>query len=102
MLRILREQPHAFEYFQFIRAFLLHVPAPEAGQWPDWRLGEPFRVGAHVSLAFPASDIQSVEWFASAPAGIKVNFFGLLGPSCVLPLYYTELAANCAARGTTR
>jgi type VI secretion system protein ImpH len=54
------------------------------------------RFSAHVSFPFPASQIQRIDWPATpgdAPVMV-INFMGLVGPSGVLPLYYTELVVE--------
>jgi type VI secretion system protein ImpH len=52
------------------------------------------RIGAHQSLGFPASDVQSLDATTAAgpveKAKMLINCFGLTGPSGVLPLAYTE------------
>jgi len=51
------------------------------------------RFAAHVTLTFPASEIQSVSVTEeeNAQPKVTVNFLGLTGPSGVLPRHYTEL-----------
>lgn len=52
------------------------------------------RIGAHPSLAFPASQIEALVWDEVSPPRMTVNFMGLIGPLGVLPNYYTELVAG--------
>jgi type VI secretion system protein ImpH len=54
------------------------------------------RFGARPWLSFPASEVHALAPPADAgePARMTVNFFGLTGPSGVLPYEYTLLAAE--------
>jgi type VI secretion system protein ImpH len=90
----LREEPYAFDFFQAVRLL--------EGLFPDRkRVGrfvnpqeEVAHFGAHASLAFPASEIQSLEWNEGEPNKMTVNFMGLIGPLGILPQWYTELIAE--------
>jgi type VI secretion system protein ImpH len=87
----LRRKPYTFDFFQAIR--LLEKFRPErkpVGKFvhPDAEIAH-FR--AHPSLAFPASQIQNLEWSEDGPARMLVNFMGLIGPEGVLPNPYTSL-----------
>ena len=87
----LREEPHCIRFFQAVR--LLERLFPE--RKPVGRFVNPSEeiahFGAHPSLAFPASEIQSLEWQEDRPHNITVNFFGLMGPLGALPHWYTGL-----------
>jgi type VI secretion system protein ImpH len=87
----LRREPYTFDFFQAIR--LLEKFRPErkpVGKFvhPEAEIAH-FR--AHPSLAFPASQIQNLEWSEDGPARMLVNFMGLIGPEGVLPNPYTSL-----------
>jgi type VI secretion system protein ImpH len=87
----LRQEPFSFDFFQAVR--LLERLLPErmgVGQFahPDTEVA---RFGAHASLAFPASQIQAIEWPEKERAQLTVNFMGLTGPLGVLPNPYTSL-----------
>ena len=87
----LRREPYSFDFFQAIR--LLEKFRPErkpVGQFvhPEAEIAH-FR--AHPSLAFPASQIQELEWPGDGPVRMLVNFMGLIGPEGVLPNPYTSL-----------
>ena len=89
----LRQEPFRFDFFQAVR--LLEKLFPE--RTPVGRFSHPARevarFGVHNSLAFPASQIQSMEWPEEedgAPS-MTVNFMGLTGPEGTLPNPYTSL-----------
>jgi type VI secretion system protein ImpH len=87
----LRREPYTFDFFQAVR--LLEKFRPErkpVGKFvhPESEIAH-FR--AHPSLAFPASQIQDLEWSEDGPARMLVNFMGLIGPEGVLPNPYTSL-----------
>ncbi len=97
------ENPHAYEFFQAIRilARRLDLRDSDAGLRFDTR-NEPVRVGAHTSLSFPASDIQSVAVPADGGVPeIRINMLGLTGVAGVLPQYYTQLLIEQRAAGET-
>jgi type VI secretion system protein ImpH len=87
----LRLEPFRFEFFQAL--CLLERLLPE--QTPVGRFAHPAKeiahFGAHASLAFPASQIQAMDWPENGPARMTVNFMGLTGPLGVLPNPYTAL-----------
>ena len=89
ILSRLREEPFAFEFFQAMRLLerLLGDRLPVGG------FGHPSaevaRLGAHPSLSFPASQIQSLEWDDDRAPFLRVNFMGLTGPQGPLPQWYT-------------
>ncbi len=87
----LRREPYTFDFFQAVR--LLEKFRPErkpVGNFvhPESEIAH-FR--AHPSLAFPASQIQDLEWSEDGPVRMLVNFMGLIGPEGVLPNPYTSL-----------
>jgi type VI secretion system protein ImpH len=86
----MREHPGRFEFFQAVRLLLrlFNQPAAPGGFTPAAR--EVLRFRAHNSLAFPPSQIDSIDWDGDVPAMV-VNFMGLTGPMGVLPHVYTEL-----------
>ncbi len=89
--RLLREVPFEFRFFQLVR--LLERLYPDRS--PVGRYVSPSkevaRFSAHISMPFPASEIQRIEWPAGGPPTIVVNFMGLTGPLGAMPIYYTEL-----------
>jgi type VI secretion system protein ImpH len=87
----LRLEPYRFEFFQAVR--LLERFFPErtpVGQYSHPG-NEVAHFGAHASLAFPASQIQAMDWPEHGPPRVTVNFMGLTGPEGVLPNPYTTL-----------
>ena len=86
----MEEEGFTFEFFQAIR--LLERLAPDrapVGQYAPPK-SEVARFKVNQQLAFPASEIQRIEFKESGQAEVTVNFMGLTGPQGVLPLYYTE------------
>jgi len=94
--RLLREEPCSFEFFQAVT--LLQRLRPD--RQPVGRFSNPedeaVHFGAHNRLAFPASQIQGIEWPEDGPPRMTVNFMGLTGPMGVLPHTYTELILDRA------
>lgn len=90
----LREDPCSFEFFQAVT--LLQRLRPDrqpAGRFTNPE-DEAVRFGANPSLAFPASQIQELDWSENEPARMQVNFMGLTGPMGILPYCYSELMAE--------
>lgn len=85
----LLNEPYRFEFFQAIR--LLERMMPD--RKPLGRFTHPSeevaRVGAFPSLAFPASEIQSIDWPDDKPPSLAVNFMSTTGVQGALPHYYT-------------
>jgi len=92
VLARLRQEPFAFHFFQAVR--LLERAMPERAA--VGRFAEPATEVArflhHPSLAFPASEIQSLDWNGRSAARMTINIIGLIGPLGVLPVHYTEFA----------
>lgn len=89
---LLFSEPNSFDFFQAVR--VLQRLAPDRAAVGDFALPrqEAVRFGVNASLAFPASAIQTLA--PGAPAAMKINFMGLIGPLGLLPNYYTELVAD--------
>lgn len=90
----LLDKPTAFGFFQAVH--LLEKLRPEregVGRFVD-PTEEVVRFAVHRSIAFPASEIQTLRLSADGPARMRVNFMGLIGPTGVLPHHYTLLAAD--------
>ncbi len=87
---ILREDSCSFEFFQAVTLLQrLRQERQPVGRFsnPD---DEAVRFCANSALAFPASQIQRIEWPESGPPRMTVNFMGLTGPFGVLPYCYSE------------
>lgn len=91
LTELLAREPYQFEFFQAVR--LLERFSPD--RKPVGRFVKPStevaRFGAHPSLNFPASQIQSIQQRPGQPPFVEVNFMGLTGPLGLLPHAYTEL-----------
>lgn len=98
----LRAQPWSYDFFQAVRLLgMLQRDREPVGEFAH-PSREITRFGVHQSLAFPASQIQSLEWQDRDAPLLRVNFMGLTGPLGVLPLPYTELILErLRARDTT-
>lgn len=94
VLELLREAPFQFGFFQAVRLLERAMP----GRAPVGHFGDPVsesvRFLQNPSLAFPASEIQHLDWPAAQAARMTINFLGLVGPLGILPLHYTELAID--------
>jgi type VI secretion system protein ImpH len=92
VLARLRQEPFEFHFFQAVRLLERAMPERAAvGHFAD-PASEAVRFLHHPSLAFPASEIQSLDWSGRRAARMMVNMIGLIGPLGVLPVHYTEFA----------
>lgn len=86
-------EPYKFNVFQAVR--LLEMMDREESVGRSRQIAhDSVRFAVHQSPVFPASAIQTLEPGRSdirKPPRMTVNFFGLTGPSGVLPEHYTEL-----------
>jgi len=87
----LRREPFRFDFFQAVRLLerLFPVRTPVGKFTPP--ANEVAHFGAHASMAFPASQIQAMDWPEDGPVRMTLNFMGLTGPEGVLPNPYTAL-----------
>jgi type VI secretion system protein ImpH len=106
-LEELLNEPWRFEFPQAVRVLLRNSEHGKTTLSADRRFDvaqEPVRIGAHQSLGFPASDIQSlvlqpiIETDPVQRWKMLLNSFGLTGPSGVLPLAYTEFLIDRAGK----
>lgn len=86
-LERLLAQPGRFGFFQAVK--LLYSSHGFDGRGSGARPG-PLRFTTPASLAFPPSELHSIEQ-GDSNTRLCVNFLGLTGPSGVLPRHYTEL-----------
>ena len=89
--RPLSARPWDFSFFQAVRLVQRLSGASESIGSFVHPAREPLRLGTHPSLSFPASEIQSLLESPGRSPKMLVNFFGLDGPSGVLPTRYIEL-----------
>ncbi len=96
----LLSEGYRFNFFQAVRLLELwesksapvgHDSAPHL---------EVVRFGAHPSVEFPASQIFDIEPREDSdhPTKMTVTFFGMFGPIGALPLHYTEMILERAAK----
>ncbi len=88
--RLLVDEPYRFAFFQAVRLIQRLAPGPARLGGYGSPSGEAVRFRAHQSLAFPASEIQSLAFPPERPPEMTVNFMGLTGPEGVLPILYTD------------
>ena len=87
----LRREPFFFDFFQAVRLLERFLPErTSVGQFAHPNT-EVARFTVHPSLAFPASQIQAMDYPEDGPTNMMVNFMGLTGPQGVLPNPYTSL-----------
>lgn len=92
----LDRDPPEFDFLQAVRLLDRIYPGRASpGRFVD-PSSEVVRFGVPPTLAFPASAIQALRLpeEPGAPVRMQVNFFGLTGPSGVLPHEYTLLAGD--------
>lgn len=88
----LLEKAHAFSFFQVMRLLPFfdgpnaRIKAAQSGETGN------VRIRPKLSLAFPPSDVDSIEEFDEEEPRFLVTatFLGLYGPSSPLPTFYTE------------
>jgi type VI secretion system protein ImpH len=88
----LRDDAPSFEFFQAVSLLQrLHPERHQVGEFSHPQ-SEVVHFRVNNELAFPASQIQQLQWSdTTEQAEMMVNFMGLTGPSGVLPYFYTEL-----------
>ena len=86
-------EPWSFEFFQAMQLLeRLQADRARIGGFGDPRQ-EAARLTTAPSVAFPASEIQSLER-RDGPPRMAVNFLGLTGPQGMLPLAYSLYVAE--------
>jgi type VI secretion system protein ImpH len=104
--RLFADAPR-FAFFQTVR--LLRRLAQLSGRGGRGGLAEPVRFRTPLSLAFPGSEVDTIEFAKTesavrdAPiADVTVNIMGLTGPLGALPRHYTELLIERQVRHRDR
>ena len=106
LIDALEDESYRFEFFQVAR--LLAVLQRERGYsrkpYEEERVDARFRTSA--PLAFPASDVESVEGLQDQDESgvfrkpeVRVPLLGLTGPNGVLPRHYSELVLHQEMEG---
>ncbi|MGF1583092.1 MAG: type VI secretion system baseplate subunit TssG [Gemmataceae bacterium] len=87
------EEGYSFSFFQAVRVLeqLRQTQVTVGLDGPQ--SNEIVRFRAYPSLSFPPSQIYTLDppKFDDQPASMVVSFFGLTGPSGILPRHYTEI-----------
>jgi type VI secretion system protein ImpH len=100
----LRTSPGDFSFFQAVRLLQQLAGAENPIGSFDRPSEEAVRIGARTSLSFPPTEIQKLSENPDpdGPLKMTVSFFGLMGPSGMLPTRYSELVVErLYARDTT-
>jgi type VI secretion system protein ImpH len=87
-------EPYRFSFFQAMRLLQHLVPGASAVGGYGNLDAEAVRIHVNQSSAFPASEIQALEFLPGRPPQMTVNFMGLTGPLGVLPIHYTEFVRD--------
>jgi type VI secretion system protein ImpH len=87
----LRQDACHFQFFQAVRLLeRIGLGREPVGQFAGPEK-EAVRFSTHNALAFPASQIQKIDWPEEQQPQMAVNFMGLTGTMGALPHAYTEL-----------
>ncbi|MGH7553993.1 MAG: type VI secretion system baseplate subunit TssG, partial [Longimicrobiales bacterium] len=90
----LRRVPTSFDFFQAVRTLeRLRPGLSGVGLFVD-PATEVVRFKVNPSLAFPPGEIDSIDLPEGGAATMSVNFFGLTGPTGVLPHNYSLLVQD--------
>ena len=106
-LSLLKEGEN-FSFIQVIRLLRLFLNAASAGEETVVYDHRQLHIRPHLSLSFPASDVESVEEYIDENEQnsftVEANFLSLYGASSPLPTFYTEelLAEKSEDASTSR
>ncbi|OAI49775.1 hypothetical protein AYO44_06145 [Planctomycetaceae bacterium SCGC AG-212-F19] len=93
------EEGFAFDFFQAVRLLQqLDTQRAPVGQGSALEV-EVLRFRTLASLTFPPSSIYDLQQIGKAPPVMTVTFFGLTGPSGILPRHYTEMLMRIQREG---
>lgn len=101
------DEPYRFDFFQAVRLIERIFSERSAVGGSAMPNDESVRFRSHITLQFPASEIQEIreptadETAENKPMEMLVNFMGMVGPSGVLPMHYTELVFDRARHRDT-
>ena len=95
------DEAYRFEFFQAVRLLERIYPERSPVGQDVTPHNEVVRFKSHLSLGFPASQIQSIreaddELDEQRRFEMFINFMGMIGIIGVLPIHYTELAMSRA------
>lgn len=90
----LQESASSYAFYQALRFLRRQLGSDQA-------LREFVRVHPNLSLAFPDTDIESIQLDDDGVFNIEANFFGLYGVSSPLPTFYTEDLIAEATQGNS-
>jgi len=85
----MKEHPQEYRFFQAVRLLnRLLAPRETTGRFshPD---EETLRFSSHQTLAFPPSEIRTLDVADGRPAAMSVNCFGVSGPAGEMPTVFT-------------
>lgn len=97
LIERLKDEPFRFQFLQAVQLLEQFTPDRARIGFSGGPIAEAIRFYAHLSLSFPASEIQETEGIeevvrdGKGSVRMMVNFMGLTGPMGVLPLHYTQL-----------
>lgn len=93
------DEPYRFEFFQAARLIELIAGTSKPVGGRTLPAEEPVRFRSRVALDFPASEIHEIRQGTNENGEneipeMLINFMGMIGPSGVLPVHYTELVLD--------
>ncbi|MBN1850091.1 MAG: type VI secretion system baseplate subunit TssG [Deltaproteobacteria bacterium] len=89
----LLKEGHSFSFFQILRLLRFYISKSSGKSESDLFTGDVLRIHPALSLAFPASDVESIQNTGDVDNPkflILANILGLYGSSSPLPIFYTE------------
>lgn len=95
----LYEEPYRFDFFQAVRLFERFFDKRKEVGGNALPAEESVRFRSRIALDYPPSEIHEIrstedDGTEKATVEMLVNFMGMIGPSGVLPIHYTELALD--------
>lgn len=95
----MREQPFDYRFYQAVRLLnRLLAPREPAGRFAS-PSAEAVRFHSHQTLAFPPSEVRSLEVPEDGPASMSVNCFGVSGPAGEMPVVFTSYVIERQVHG---